>query len=199
MLTYRERRSSVDEKIGDDVQAIKLFEPSNGWSSGLEFFLHKKYGRLAGWVGYTLNWAKKTMGGQTYFASFDRRHNLNIMASYGLGRHWRMGVRFNYGSGFPYTRVVGSYEERDGQQVQRRMIYGGRNLFRYPAYHRLDVSFTKNFKWLGAGWQFDLQLVNAYNHKNVFLYEWDFDENPAERTEITMLPLIPTIGISANL
>ena len=107
-----------------------------------------------------------------------------------------MGIRFNYGSGFPYTRVVGSYEERDGRKVTRRLIYGDRNLFRYPAYHRLDISFSKYFKWLGTKWRFDAQVINVYNHENVFFYDWDFDENPAERTVIPMLPLIPTIGIS---
>jgi hypothetical protein len=198
MLTYRERRSSVDEELGDEIKANELFVPTNGYSYGLEFFLHKKYGHLAGWLGYTLNWAKKTLEGDTYYASFDRRHNIDFVMSYDLGRNWRFGVRFNYGSGFPYTRVIGSYQERDGDLTTRRLIYGQRNRFRYPAYHRLDLSMTKYFKWLGMEWQFDIQTVNVYNRENVFLYEWDFDENPAEQTVIPMLPLIPTIGISTN-
>ena len=198
MLTYREKRSSVDEELGDEIKANELFVPTNGYSYGLEFFLHKKYGHLAGWLGYTLNWAKKTLEGDTYYASFDRRHNIDFVMSYDLGRNWRFGVRFNYGSGFPYTRVIGSYQERDGDLTTRRLIYGQRNRFRYVAYHRLDLSMTKYFKWLGMEWQFDIQTVNVYNRENVFLYEWDFDENPAEQTVIPMLPLIPTIGISTN-
>ena len=198
MLTYREKRSSVDEELGDEIKANELFVPTNGYSYGLEFFLHKKYGHLAGWLGYTLNWAKKTLEGDTYYASFDRRHNIDFVMSYDLGRNWRFGVRFNYGSGFPYTRVIGSYQERDGDLTTRRLIYGQRNRFRYAAYHRLDLSMTKYFKWLGMEWQFDIQTVNVYNRENVFLYEWDFDENPAEQTVIPMLPLIPTIGISTN-
>ncbi|MEJ2048246.1 MAG: TonB-dependent receptor [Calditrichota bacterium] len=198
MLTYRESRSSVDEELGDDVKANELFVPSNGYSYGIELFLHKKYGQLAGWIGYTLNWAKKTLDGDTYYASFDRRHNIDLLLSYDVGRNWRLGIRFNYGSGFPFTRAIGSYEERDGNLVTRRLIYGKRNRFRYPAYHRLDLSMTKYFKWLGLDWQLDFQTVNAYNRENVFFYEWDFDQNPAEQTVIPMLPLIPTLGISTN-
>ena len=198
MLTYREGRSSVDEELGDDVKANELFIPSNGYSYGGEFFLHKKYGQLAGWIGYTLNWAQKTQDGDTYYASFDRRHNIDLLLSYDVGRNWRLGVRFNYGSGFPFTRAIGSYEERDGNLVTRRLIYGKRNRFRYPSYHRLDLSMTKYFKWLGLDWQFDIQTVNAYNRENIFFYEWDFDLNPAEQTVIPMLPLIPTLGISTN-
>jgi len=198
MLTYREQRSSPDEPLGEEIKNIDFFIPNDGKSYGMEIFIHKQYGRLAGWLGYTLNWARKKLEGDTYYASFDRRHNLNLVASYDIGKRWRAGLRFNYGSGFPYTRVAGSYEEYDAGLMQRRLIYGPRNRFRYPAYHRLDISLSKNFGWFNLDWQFDLQVVNVYNRKNVFLYEWDFEENPAERTVIPMLPLIPTLGVSVR-
>jgi len=198
MLTYREQRSAVDEEVGDDIKASDFFVPSDGYSYGTEIFLHKKYGRLAGWLGYTLNWARKSLDNYTYFASFDRRHNLDVLFSYDIGKNWRFSLQFNYGTGFPYTRVEGSYEERDGGLVEHRLIYGERNRFRYPGYQRLDIGFSKFFKWLGLKWQFDAQVINLYNRDNVFLYEWEFDSNPAKRTVITMLPIIPTIGISTN-
>jgi hypothetical protein len=47
-------------------------------------------------------------------------------------------------------------------------------------------------------WRLDLQVINAYNRENVFFYEWDFDENPAERTVIPMLPIVPSVGISTE-
>lgn len=196
MLTYREQRSSVDEEMGTEVKATDFFVPSDGYSWGVELFVHKKYGRLAGWLGYTLAWAPKTLDDYTYFASFDRRHNIDLLFSYDLGRKWRFGLRFNYGSGFPYTRAEGSYEERDAGLVNRRLIYGERNHFRYPAYNRLDLSLSKYFKWLGLNWQFDMQVVNVYNQENIFFYDWDFDENPAQQNVIPMLPIIPSIGIS---
>ncbi len=198
MLTYREQRSAVDEALGEDIRAIDFFIPTDGYSYGGEIFVHKKYGRLAGWFGYTLNWVRKTLDDYTYYASFDRRHNLDLLFTYDIGKNWRFSAQFNYGSGFPYTRVEGSYEEIDASRVERRLIYGERNRFRYPAYHRLDVGFTKFFKWLGMKWQFDAQVVNAYNHENVFIYEWDFDRNPAEQTVIPMLPIIPSVGISTT-
>jgi len=198
MLTYREKRSAVDEEIGDDIKATDFFVPIDGYSYGSEIFVHKKYGRLAGWLGYTLNWARKTLEDYTYYASFDRRHNLDVLLSYEIGKKWRFSLQFNYGSGFPYTRVEGSYEERDGGLVERRLIYGQRNRFRYPPYHRLDIGLSKFFRWLGLQWQFDAQVINVYNRENVYLYQWEFDSSPAKRTVIPMLPLIPTIGISTN-
>jgi hypothetical protein len=198
MLTYRETRSAVDESLGSDIEVDKLFVPTQGHSFGLEFFLHKKYGRLTGWMGYTLNWARSKLDNFEYYASFDRRHDLKILFSYDLGRKWAFGNRFNYGSGFPYTRAIATYLEKDNGADMRRIIYSKRNAFRYPAYMRWDISFTKKFKWFKQNWTADLQIVNVLNRENIFFYNWDFNENPAKRDEITMLPLVPTIGIGVE-
>jgi hypothetical protein len=200
MLTYRETRSTVDEALGTNVKASDFFVPTDGYSYGLEFFLHKKYGRLAGWIGYTLNWARQTIDDKTYNASFDRRNNLDLLLSYELGRNWRFSMQFNYGTGFPFTRVEGSYLEVDGTGLipRRRLLYGDRYGFRLPSYHRLDIGFSKYFQWWKMDWRLDLQLINTYNRENVFFYEYDFDKNPADQTVIPMLPIIPSVGISTN-
>jgi hypothetical protein len=200
MLTYRETRSTVDEALGTNVKAADFFVPTNGYSYGMEFFLHKRYGRLAGWIGYTLNWARQTIDDKTYNASFDRRNNLDLLLSYDLGKNWRFSMQFNYGTGFPFTRVEGSYLEVDGtgQIERRRLLYGERFGFRLPAYHRLDFGFSKYFKWWDLDWRLDLQVINTYNRENVFFYEYDFDNNPAEQTVIPMLPIVPSVGISTD-
>jgi hypothetical protein len=200
MLTYRETRSTVDEALGTNVKASDFFVPTDGYSYGLEFFLHKKYGRLAGWIGYTLNWARQTIDDKTYNASFDRRNNLDLLLSYELGRNWRFSMQFNYGTGFPFTRVEGSYLEVDGTGLipRRRLLYGDRYGFRLPSYHRLDIGFSKYFQWWKMDWRLDLQLINTYNRENIFFYEYDFDKNPADQTVIPMLPIIPSVGISTN-
>ncbi len=198
MLTYRETRSSIDQSLGSDIQVNELFVPTQGHSYGLEIFLHKKYGQLTGWVGYTLNWARSELDKQEYYSSFDRRHDLNILLSYDLGKKWAFGTRFNYGSGFPYTRAIATYLEKDNEVDKRRIIYSDRNAFRYPAYMRWDTSLTKKFKWLGADWKADLYVVNILNRENIFFYNWDFNDNPATRDEITMLPIVPTIGIGVD-
>ena len=62
----------------------------------------------------------------------------------------------------------------------------------------MDIGFSKFFGWLGLEWQFDIQVINAYNRENIFFYEYDFDSNPAEETVIPMLPVVPSIGISTR-
>jgi len=41
-------------------------------------------------------------------------------------------------------------------------------------------------------------VVNLLNRENVFFYNWDFNDNPATRDLISMLPRIPTIGINVD-
>ena len=59
-----------------------------GWSYGLELFAHRKSGQLNGWVGYTLSWTRHQFAelnrGLPFFARYDRRHDLSIVASYQL-------------------------------------------------------------------------------------------------------------------
>lgn len=198
MLTYRESRSAVDEKQGSDIRINELFVSTKGHSYGAELFLHKKYGRLSGWIGYTLNWARTKLDGLEYDASIDRRHDLNILLNHELGKKWAFGSRLNYGGGFPYTRAIATYLEKDNGADNRRIIYSDRNIFRYPAYVRWDISLTKRFKWFGKNWSADLQVVNLLNRENVFFYNWDFNDNPATRDVISMLPRIPTIGINVD-
>lgn len=199
MLTYRESRSAVDEALGEDIPVNQLFVNNSGRAYGAEIFIHKQYGRLAGWIGYSLGWAKKHLDGDTYYASFDRRHDLSVLFSYELGRRWRFSSRLNYGTGYPYTRALGRYEERDGGRVEHRIIFDEkRNRFRYPAYSRWDVGFTKYFRLLGKSAQFDIQVVNVMNRKNIFFYQWNFEEDQAIREEVTMLPIVPTIGLRIN-
>jgi hypothetical protein len=38
---------------------------------------------------------------------FDRRHNFNLVLNYTFCRIWDVGVRWQYGTGFPYTEPTG--------------------------------------------------------------------------------------------
>ena len=41
-----------------------------------------------------------------YNPNFDRRHNINFVASYNYGKNksWKTDLRWNLGSGFPFTQ-----------------------------------------------------------------------------------------------
>ena len=43
-----------------------------------------------------------------------------------------------------------------------------------------------------------LQVLNAYNKRNVLFYFYNYDKNPPTRSGISMFPLLPSIGFEAS-
>ncbi len=142
-----------------------------GWSYGAEFYLKKKKGRLTGWVSYTLSWSyKKIPGindGKKYFAGYDRRHSLNVVASYKLTDRLTFGGQFVFGTGRPIGLPNAGY----GIDYFWLGVYPERNSYRLPSYHRLDLSITldqrkkEGQKWEGS-WSFSVFNVYGFLHIN---------------------------------
>jgi outer membrane receptor protein involved in Fe transport len=90
-----------------------------GRAFGLELLLRRPLGdRFAVWVSYTLSRSTReahlpaavpdaaqpaTAPTTTILGEYDRTHVLSTVASYDLGREWRVGGRFYAYSGRPYT------------------------------------------------------------------------------------------------
>ena len=116
------------------------------------------------------------------------------------------GLRASFGTGLPYTRPLGTYRVYGNRIVDRRLEYedesavvlGERNGERYPPRHRLDVSLRKTVE---KGWGTItpyLSVINVYNQKNVLFYFFDYDNNPPQRSGISMIPILPTIGVDVS-
>ncbi|MCB9302565.1 MAG: TonB-dependent receptor [Lewinellaceae bacterium] len=158
-------------ELGLNKHLATEFRQGEGESYGLELFLRKTEGQLRGFASYTLSKAELTVpdvnNGNPFPASHDRRHNFNLALSYDLSPKWNVGANFTYGSGRPITLPTGKYEF-DGYQVN---FYSGRNGYRLPAFHRLDLSATfepgknKDRRWHNS---FSFGVYNAYNRQNPF-------------------------------
>jgi len=145
-------------------------------------------------------------GAQTYPAPFDRRFNLNLLASYTAGkkRDWEISLRYNVGSPFPFTQTQGFYENL-GPSLSSNIgssyltangsiatlyasdINGGRLSW----YHRLDFSVKKNFK-LSKNSLLDAtaSITNIYDRNNIFYV------NRLTNTRVYQLPLIPSLNLT---
>ena len=75
---------------------------------------------------------------------------------------------------------------------------------RLPAYHRLDVRLSRGLHFFGLDGQFYVDVVNVYNRKNLLAYRYAVTVDPSEperspqlrRERTSMLPILPTIGLS---
>jgi hypothetical protein len=143
-----------------------------------------------------------------YAPIFDRRLDIELTLDASLPWNVRGGLRWNYGSGLPYTRPVAgyvpyTYRLSDAQRTPDviddeggpiGVVLGPRNSERYPAYHRLDMSFRRTSR---KGWgqlTLYLDILNVYNRKNPLFYFYEYDDSPPQRAGVSMFPLLPTFG-----
>ncbi|MEL6866526.1 MAG: TonB-dependent receptor, partial [Bacteroidota bacterium] len=155
------------------------------------------------WTTYSLGYVRRDDGEQVYPTIFDRRHNINILATYSMGdtKQWEASVRWNMGSGFPFTLTQGFYQVydfQDGLQTdvltdngELGIIYSeDRNSGRLPYYHRLDLSLKRHFIF-SKNSKLDVvaSVTNVYNRNNIFF----FDRVEYERVD--QLPILPSLGI----
>ncbi|MFT5920567.1 MAG: hypothetical protein ACI9FU_002387 [Granulosicoccus sp.] len=204
-LSNVNRNKLFDESDPDAPDNLKKdFIIETGEALGVDFVAKYSHKRLYFWAVYSLGYVKRYDGITEYFPHFDRRHNVNLMASYTFGKNldWEVGVRWNMGSGFPFTKTGGFYENVQvtsvgddviGQNGNLGVEYGELNSGRLPYYHRLDLNIKKTFSF-GKNHTLDVAvgMTNVYNRENVFY----FDRIKYER--VNQLPILPSLGLSWN-
>jgi len=171
----------------------------SGRTYGTEILLrYKPENRFFGWIAYTLSRSERRDGPNEpdYRFDFDQTHILTALGSYELGRGWRMGGRFRYVTGSPYTPNVGGTMDYDSGAYAPVESHRT-NSKRLPSFHQLDVRVDKT--WTFTSWKLSayLDLQNAYNHENT--EEISYNYNYSKTGTIAGLPLLPVLGIRGEL
>jgi len=201
---WKGMRDLADENPADDPEVSgDEFRRARGNAYGMDFYVRKTTGRLTGWIAYTLGWVTRaTEDGDSFAPAQDRRHNVNVVANTRGPLGAELTLRFGYGSPLPYTAVAGQWIHRY-YDPGRNLFLGvglepyrtGRNAERYPAYTRVDMSARWTFRWLGARWHPTMQLLNATARTNVFVYFFDYGQQPPVRRGLSQFPFMPTLGL----
>lgn len=180
------------------------FATEVGEAYGVDFTAKYETKDLYLWGTYSLGFVNRFDGEQTYPTIFDRRHNVNLLATYnfGGGDAWEASARWNLGSGFPFTLTQGFYGQYNftdgldsdvlGSNANLGILYSeNRNDGRLPYYHRLDVSLKRTFEFSKfSKLEAVLSVTNVYNRQNIFF----FDRVEYERVD--QLPILPSLGIN---
>lgn len=169
----------------------------SGYSQGIEFLIQKKAGDFNGWLSYTLGQVEYTFPefneGLAFPASHDRRHEINLVASYKIG-NWNLSASWVYATGKAYTAPESQYyiSTLSGETYGYTHV-SDKNSYRLPDYHRLDLSATYSFKLKSYSGDFGLSIYNLYDNKNVWYREYDLETTPIVITDVTMLGITPTL------
>ena len=182
-LYYKNQNNVIDFAEHADLMLNKHLEKEvrtgTGKAFGAEFMVRKNKGDLTGFVNYTLSRSERTIPevnkGKTYLSPYDKTHSLNVVANYELSRKITLSAIWVFASGNPTTYPSGRFEI-DGEYFP---IYSGRNEYRRPNYHRLDLSFTfvphsYSQKRLRGEW--NVSLYNAYGKKNPWMITYNQNE-----------------------
>ena len=190
----------LNNLVTSDSEEIYLNQ-GDGMARGLELFLRHNAGtRFFGWASYAYVRSERRdrPGDPWRLYSFDQTHVTTLTGSYKLTPTWEIGAKWQYSTGNPYTPVIDATLERHpttGLPIYRP-IYGDINSKRVPPFHRLDIRVNKSFTFNRWEMGIYLELLNAYNRKNVLTVDYNYDYT--EQDVVNQLPLIPYLGVTAE-
>lgn len=149
-----------------------------GKAYGLEMMFRKNRGKFNGWISYTLSWSDRKFdelnNGETYFAKYDRRHNLSIVGTYDLNSKWNFGATQIFSSGNRFTMPTSWYFINNNPVKE----YSEYNNAQMPNYIRTDISanyyFTKTAKKESA---LNFSIYNTINMDNPIYVVLDVQVN----------------------
>lgn len=179
------------------------FVIEKGKAYGIDFNAKYSYDKIYLWIAYSLGYIERTNEAEgTYNPHYDRRHNINTMLTYTAGdsREWEFSARWNFGSGFPYTKTRGIYEFLPFDNINTNytdangemgIYYSAINQGRLPYYHRLDISAKRKFS-LGRRsiLEVNASVTNVYNRENMFYF------NRLTFERVDQLPIMPSLGLT---
>ena len=172
-----------------------------GMATGLDFSARMDLEKLYLWATYSLGYVERTNEVQTYTPHYDRRHTVNLLATYALGewREWEISGRWTFGSGYPFTETQGVFQrlffpssigsDYTTENGDYDIYYGELYKGRLPSYHRLDLGVKRKFS-LGAHSILELNLsaTNVYSRENIFYF------NRATFERVNQLPILVCFG-----
>lgn len=178
-----------------------------GQAYGVDFSVKFDQERYYIWATYSHGYVNRNDGIQEYPTVFDRRHNINTLITYNLDKAatWTASVRWNFGSGFPFTQTQGFYNKTlfdkgvstdyttENPDDIGIIFSDKRNGGRLPYYHRLDASISKRIEFSKyTNLEITASVTNIYNRNNIFYFDRiDYDR-------VDQLPYIPTIAAKVN-
>jgi hypothetical protein len=161
-----------------------------GHTRGIDVFVQGTYRWLSGWLSYGFMDArrKELDDPEEVTAAYGVRHSLTLVSQYLATSSWSIGARYTYGSGRPFTPVIGS--DYDFTQNRFLPVYGPHHSALMPEYHRVDLRLTRLFTLPRAGvirpsaaCAFYVEGVNVLGIHNVLDYVYNEDYSIRYRTE----------------
>lgn len=183
-------RELVDSQFGSYSYREAI---GSGRAYGIELIARRNRGRWTGWIAYTYGRSLRRNPtrdpDREHPYVLDQPHTLTVLGTTALGKHWRIGGRFRYATGNPYTPVAGAVMIPDGDWIA---IDGPILSARLPAFYQLDLRLDRAWRrpWGVINLYIDIQNVTNRRNAEGVTYNEDYTVQSYTRG----LPLFPSIG-----
>lgn len=196
-----------------------LVVAGDGYSYGIELLAQRDFGKLTGWIAYT--WSRtmrlfkregqELNGGKEFPAKYDRRHDLSIVLSYRFSDRCDISATWVFSTGNTATLATKRYPVASDDpdeynlstnQYQQLSYIEGRNNYRLPNYHRLDlgVNFHRTFKPWGRiaapHRTISVSIYNVYNRQNPYMVyrssSYSYRNYPTAFVQLSLFPILPS-------
>ncbi len=176
-----------------------------GTSRGIEALVRRTSGPTTGWVGYTLSRSDRRFpelnGGRPFPYRYDRRNEVEAVVFHRVSGSVELSGAWVYSTGMAVTmpqadylivRAPGAPSPPFDPTVH---VYGPRNGFRMPPYHRLDVSVRVTRPLRFGVHTFQAGVYNLYNRRNPYFYYVDETEDGVRQMKrVVLFPILPSLS-----
>lgn len=198
---YKNMQHTIDFKDHPELYFNRKLEGElrygKSYAYGAELMANLNFKKINGWVSYTYTHSERKIDeiadGEWFTSPFEKPHAVNIVLNYQRNPKNSFGLNWVYASGQPATFPVGRMEYGNVMLP----VYSERNTERFPAYHRLDLSYTHKLRnWGKVEQELSFSLYNAYGRHNTWAIQFEADEdNPkvSKAKNIYLFSFIPSI------
>lgn len=199
--------------MGNSASWEDKVEMGVGRSYGAEMLLRKTSGKLTGWAAYTLAKTERrfpdgTINRGAWFPyKYDRRHSVNLFASYSFSKSLEASATWTFASGGVTTVPVRQTViiDPEGNQLQQVNATYSRGNYRLPPSHVLNVGVSWHRQKRRGVATWSASIYNIYNQMNSDLLLASLSAQRKSSAayvanykvkSVTIIPILPSIGYS---
>lgn len=196
-IYYKNVNNTID--FGDNVNLLfndnieSAVYSGKGRSYGIELEVKQKINQFNFSINYSLSRSEYMIQGineaKKYLSPYDRPHSLHLSLRYAPSPQCEFTAMWAFASGKLATFPYGIYET-NGVLIP---VYSGRNAYRYPDYHRLDISFSyrpsKTKKNNGKRSEWNFSIYDLYDKKN----PWAISFKNGKSQMIYLFSILPSV------
>ena len=203
--------------FGSSENWERLVYAGRGWSYGVELLAQREIGRFTGWIGYTWSRTERLFdregqvinNGKPFPAKYDRRHDLSIVLNYKFSDRFDVSATWVYSTGNTatlsrQTYAVASedpddYDNLEGHTHTGTLTrYEGRNNYRMPDYHRMDLAANFHRKFKRCHRTINVSIYNVYNRQNPYMIyqnsQLPYRNYPSSLCQLSVFPILPSVA-----